>query len=166
MEIHQNEHQQEDEKFLLFFAKEAEQQPPCFYVGTHESLVTDRQKAMEWILKVSAINRFTTLTAVLSINYLDRLLSTFQLQRGKPWMVQLLAITCPSLVTKVEEIQHVPLLQVDTKYVFEAKTICRKELLVLSTLKWKMHLVTPLSFLDRIIRRLGSKTHLHCEFLK
>lgn len=55
--------------------------------------------------------------------------------------------------------------QVDTKYVFEAKTIQRMELLVLSTLQWKMHPVTPLSFLDHIIRRLGLKTHLHWEFL-
>lgn len=54
----------------------------------------------------------------------------------------------------------------DTKYVFEAKTIQRMELLVLSTLKWKMHPVTPLSFLDHIIRRLGLRTHLHWEFLR
>ncbi|KAA3474035.1 cyclin-D3-3 [Gossypium australe] len=53
-----------------------------------------------------------------------------------------------------------------TKYVFEAKTIQRMELLVLLTLKWKMHPITPLSFLDHIIRRLGLKTHLHREFLK
>ncbi|KAJ0089654.1 hypothetical protein Patl1_14750 [Pistacia atlantica] len=39
------------------------------------------------------------------------------------------------------------------------------ELLLLSALKWKMHLVTPLSFLDHIIRRLGLKNNLHWEFL-
>ncbi|KAF7813283.1 cyclin-D3-1 [Senna tora] len=50
------------------------------------------------------------------------------------------------------------------KYEFEAKTIHR--VLVLSTFKWKMHPVTPLSFLDHIIRRLGLKSHLHWEFLK
>ncbi|KAJ0091148.1 hypothetical protein Patl1_14745 [Pistacia atlantica] len=33
-------------------------------------------------------------------------------------------------------------------------------------LKWKMHLVTPLSFLDHIIRRLGLKNNLHWEFLR
>ncbi|KAG8490775.1 hypothetical protein CXB51_013953 [Gossypium anomalum] len=159
MAIHQNEQQQEDEEFLLFFAKETEQQPPCFYVGTHESLATGRREVVEWMLKVSAINKFTTLTAVLSTNYLDSF-------KEKPWMVQLLAITCLSLAAKVEETQHVPLLQVDTNYVFEAKTIRGMELLVLSTLKWKMYPVTPFSSLDRIIRRLGSKTHLQCEFLK
>jgi hypothetical protein len=40
------------------------------------------------------------------------------------------------------------------------------ELLVLSTLQWKMHPVTPLSFLEHITRRLGMKTHLHWEFLR
>ena len=48
---------------------------------------------------------------------------------------------------------------------FEAKTIQRMELLVLSTLKWRMHPVTPISFFNHMIRRLGLKTHLHWEFL-
>lgn len=54
----------------------------------------------------------------------------------------------------------------DAKYVFEAKTIQRMELLVLSTLQWRMHLVTPHSFLDHIVKRLGLKTNLHLEFLR
>lgn len=54
----------------------------------------------------------------------------------------------------------------DAKYVFEAKTIQRMELLVLSTLQWRMHLVTPYSFLDHIARRLGFKTNLHLEFFR
>ena len=51
-------------------------------------------------------------------------------------------------------------------YVFEAKTIQRMEIMVLSTLRWKMNPVTPLSFLDYITRRLGLKNHLCWEFLK
>jgi cyclin D3 len=54
----------------------------------------------------------------------------------------------------------------DSKYVFEAKTIQRMEILVLSTLKWKMNPITPISFLDYIIRRLGLKDYLCLEFLK
>ncbi|KAF6147082.1 hypothetical protein GIB67_036801, partial [Kingdonia uniflora] len=83
-------------------------------------------------------------------------------------MTQLVVVACLSLAAKVEETQ-VPLLldlQVEeTKYVFEAKTIQRMELFVLSKLHWKMNLVTPLSFVDHIIRRLGLKTHHHWEFL-
>ena len=46
---------------------------------------------------------------------------------------------------------------------FEAKTIQRMELLVLSTLKWRMHPVTPISFFEHIVRRLGLKSRLHWE---
>lgn len=49
---------------------------------------------------------------------------------------------------------------------FEAKTIKRMEILVLSTLGWKMNPPTPLSFLDYITRRLGLKDHLCWEFLR
>ncbi|KAF3774196.1 hypothetical protein EJ110_NYTH53712 [Nymphaea thermarum] len=38
------------------------------------------------------------------------------------------------------------------------------ELLILSSLEWKMHPATPLSFIDHIIRRLGMRTHQHWEF--
>ncbi|MFQ6654119.1 hypothetical protein Gotur_025219 [Gossypium turneri] len=95
-------------------------------------------------------------------------------------MIHHVAITCLSLAAKVEE-THVPLLldlyiwkhndmfcfyRLKGQNMFEAKTIQRMELLVLLTLKWKMHPITPLSFLDHIIRRLGLQTHLHREFLK
>lgn len=53
-----------------------------------------------------------------------------------------------------------------SKYVFEAKTIQKMEILILSTLEWKMNPVTPLSFLDYITRRLGLKSYLSSEFLK
>ncbi|KAJ0077259.1 hypothetical protein Patl1_35478 [Pistacia atlantica] len=102
-------------------------------------------------------------------SFFSSFLCGFHFQRDKPWMIQLLAVTCLSLAAKVEETQ-VPLLldlQVEeARYVFEAKAIQRMELLVLSALKWKMHLVTPLSFLDHIIRRLGLKNNLHWEFLR
>ncbi|KAK6241099.1 hypothetical protein SCA6_006488 [Theobroma cacao] len=162
----------EDGELLSLFSKEKQQQAAYLNpnnVETDEPLAVARREAVEWMLKVNAYYGFTTLTAVLSINYLDRFLSRFHFQRDKPWMIHLVAVTCLSLAAKVEETQ-VPLLldlQVEeTKYLFEAKNIQRMELLVLSTLKWKMHPVTPLSFLDHIIRRLGLKTHLHWEFLR
>jgi cyclin D1/2/4, plant len=39
--------------------------------------------------------------------------------------------------------------------VFEAKTIRRMELLVLSTLNWRMQAVTPFSYLDYFLRKLN-----------
>lgn len=52
----------------------------------------------------------------------------------------------------------------DARYVFEAKTVQRMELLVLSTLGWGMHPVTPLSFVHYIARRLGAKRGAQWEF--
>lgn len=37
---------------------------------------------------------------------------------------------------------------------------------MLSGLKWRMSPVTPISFLDHIIRRLGLKSYAHWEFLR
>ncbi|KAJ7944466.1 Cyclin-d3-2-like protein [Quillaja saponaria] len=53
----------------------------------------------------------------------------------------------------------------ESNYLFEAKTIQRMELLVLSTLNWRMNPVTPISFFEHIVRRLGLRTRLHWEFL-
>lgn len=162
-----------DEELNTLFSKEKIQQETYYddlkNVMNFDSLTQPRCEAVEWMLKVNAHYGFSALTATLAVNYLDRFLLSFHFQKEKPWMIQLVAVTCISLAAKVEETQ-VPLLldlQVqDTKYVFEAKTIQRMELLILSTLKWKMHPVTTHSFLDHIIRRLGLKTNLHWEFLR
>ncbi|KAK6924013.1 Cyclin, C-terminal domain [Dillenia turbinata] len=147
-------------------------------ICSNGSLIVARKEAVEWILRVDAHYAFSALTTVLAVNYFDRFLSNLQFQKDKPWMIQLTAVACLSLAAKVEE-TYVPLLldlQVrvlfcnlcvgDCKYLFEAKTIQRMELLVLSTLKWKMHPVTPLSYFEHIVRRIGLKTHLHWEFLR
>ncbi|XP_057963687.1 cyclin-D3-1 [Malania oleifera] len=165
----------EDEELVTLFAKEQQQKPQTHLINatidaeTDSALSIARHEAVLWALKVNAHYGFSALTAILAINYLDRFLSSLHFQRDKPWMIQLAAVTCLSLAAKVEETQ-VPFLldfQVEeTKYVFEAKTIQRMELLVLSTLQWKMNPVTPLSFLDHIIRRLGLKHHIHWEFLR
>ncbi|CAN0846363.1 CYCD3-1 [Linum grandiflorum] len=155
----------DDDELHSLFAKEETLSSVVVVDGI---VASARRRAVEWMVKVNARYGFSNLTAVLAINYLDRFLSTPCYQKEKPWMIQLVAVTCLSLAAKVEE-THVPLLldlQVeDTKYVFEAKTIQRMELLVLSALGWKMHPVTPISFVDHIVRRLGLKSNVHWEFL-
>ncbi|KAJ4835110.1 hypothetical protein Tsubulata_020162 [Turnera subulata] len=162
----------EDDELVSLFSKEQDQAALLSNVNnvkTDHVLSMARQEAVEWMLKVNAHHGFSVLTSILGIHYLDMFLTSSRYQRDKPWMIQLVAVTCLSLAAKVEE-TDVPLLldlQVeDAKYVFEAKTIQRMELLVLSTLKWKMHPVTPLSFLDHIIRRLGLKNQVHWEFFR
>ncbi|KAI4366469.1 hypothetical protein MLD38_022343 [Melastoma candidum] len=126
-----------------------------------------RNDAVEWIMKVHAFYSFSAATAVLAVDYLDRfLLSCYGTLEGeKPWMTQLTAVACLSLAAKVEE-TRVPLLldlQVeDSSYVFEARTIQRMEVVVLSSLRWRMNPVTPLSFVDFAMRRFGFKDCRQC----
>ncbi|CAL5372862.1 unnamed protein product [Camellia sinensis] len=159
----------EDDELVSLISKEKE----TLLVGKSDlnsdgSLMVSRREAIEWMLRVIVHYGFTAMTTVLAVNYFDRFISSLFFQRDKPWMGQLTAVACLSLAAKVEETQ-VPLLldlQVEeSKYVFEAKTIQRMELLVLSTLAWKMKPVTPLSFIEHIVRRIGLKTRLNLEFL-
>ncbi|GMH04001.1 hypothetical protein Nepgr_005840 [Nepenthes gracilis] len=160
----------EDHELSTLLSKEEENRlHEILLTNANPSLAEARCEAVEWMLRVHAHYSFSVPTAVLAVNYFDRFLFRFQFQREKPWMTQLAAVACLSLAAKVEE-THVPLvldLQVEeTKFVFEAKTIRRMEILVLSTLEWKMNPVTPHSFLDYITRRLGLKDHLCWEFLR
>ncbi|XP_044491903.1 cyclin-D3-3-like [Mangifera indica] len=158
----------EDSELSYLISKENETRAHCSDFNYDGFLVCVREEAMDWIFKVKAFFGFKALTAVLAVNYFDRFVSSFKFQRDAPWMGQLTAVTCLSLAAKVEETQ-VPLLldlQVEeSKYVFEAKTIQKMEILVLSTLDWRMNPVTPISFFDFIVRRLGLKTHLRWGFM-
>ncbi|KAI5054741.1 hypothetical protein GOP47_0029886 [Adiantum capillus-veneris] len=127
---------------------------PCAdYVEKYETKLLDagsRQKAISWLFKVRAFYNFGPLTAALSINYLDRFLSRCQFPMGKSWMIQLLSVACLSLAAKMEEVD-VPILlelQVAPDCLFKPETIQRMELLVLSTLEWRVSSVTPFSYVD------------------
>ncbi|XP_028764149.1 cyclin-D3-3 [Neltuma alba] len=158
----------EDAELVSLISKEGETHLNLDSLIADEPLQKAREDAVRWISKVCAHYGFSTLTTVLSVNYFDRFVMSLTFQKDKPWMTQLAAVACLALAAKVEEIR-VPLLldlQVEqSKYLFEAKTIQRMELLVLSTLNWRMNPVTPISFFELIVRMLGLKSRLHWEFL-
>uniref|UniRef100_A0A7N0UKQ4 Uncharacterized protein n=1 Tax=Kalanchoe fedtschenkoi TaxID=63787 RepID=A0A7N0UKQ4_KALFE len=108
--------------------------------------------------QVHAHYEFGPLSLYLSVNYLDRFLSAYEFPEGRAWMMQLLAVACVSIAAKMEETE-IPLTQdfqvAESKFVFEARTIQRMELLVLSTLRWRMEAVTPFSFADTFLYRLN-----------
>uniref|UniRef100_A0A0E0K5G8 Uncharacterized protein n=1 Tax=Oryza punctata TaxID=4537 RepID=A0A0E0K5G8_ORYPU len=117
-----------------------------------------RKDALDWIWEVIEHYNFAPLTAVLSVNFLDRYLSEIEIPEGKAWMAQLLAVACLSLAAKMEE-TFVPLLldlQVpEGKPMFEARNIKRMELQVLSTLKWRLQAVTACSFIDYFLNKFS-----------
>ncbi|CAL9753182.1 unnamed protein product, partial [Musa acuminata subsp. burmannicoides] len=152
---------QSDECLAFLVERETAHMPREDYAERLRSGSLDlsiRRDAIDWILKVHAHYNLGPLSAYLSVNYLDRFLSTYELPEGKGWMTQLLSVACLSLAAKMEE-TDVPLcldLQVgEAKYVFEARTIRRMELLVLSTLKWRMQAVTPFSFIDFFLNKFS-----------
>eukprot|EP00250_Pteridium_aquilinum_P028292 c3690_g1_i1 orf=269-1381(-) len=121
---------------------------------------SSRKKAVSWLLKMGEFFKFTAYTSSLSINYLDRFLSLHHLPTGNAWTLQLLSVACLSLAAKMEEIEAPVLLdlQVGADLVFEPRTVQRMELLVLSTLGWRMSSVTPISYTNYFINRLDLAT--------
>ncbi|KAI6704764.1 hypothetical protein NL676_007726 [Syzygium grande] len=130
------------------------------HLQEHSALDGARREAIKWMHRVCLRYAFSCFTEILSVDYYDRFLANIWFVEMKPWMVQLVAVACLSLAAKVNEINVSTLsaLQVEgPSYMFEPKTVQRMELLVLSTLEWRMNPVTPFSFLDHIIGRL----HFH-----
>ncbi|KAJ6337609.1 hypothetical protein OIU76_007315 [Salix suchowensis] len=153
---------QSDECLVLMVEKECQHLPSGDYLKRLRNGDLDmgaRKEAVDWIAKVHAHFGFGPLCAYLSINYLDRFLSAYELPKGKAWMMQLLAVACLSIAAKMEE-TDVPLsldLQVgESSFVFEARTIQRMELLVLTTLGWRMQAITPFTFIDYFLSKINN----------
>lgn len=135
-----------------------------------------REAAVGWASRAAARLGFSALTSALSAAYLDRcFLPGGALRLGdQPWMSRLAAVACVALAAKVEE-TRVPLL-LDLQLcaaassdadaadadVFEAKTVRRMELLVLSALGWRMHPVTPFSYLQPVLADAAMRLR-NCE---
>ncbi|KAK1417560.1 hypothetical protein QVD17_26689 [Tagetes erecta] len=130
--------------------------------------LTHRQDSINWILNAHSHYQFHPITAILSVNYFDRFLSTTtSLEWNKRWKFQLLSVACLSLAVKMEEAE-VPLLldlQVaEPRFVFEPKSIQRMELWVMKKLNWRLRSITPFDFLHYFIFKLpqSSSFNHHC----
>ncbi|KAH9323521.1 hypothetical protein KI387_018160 [Taxus chinensis] len=146
----------DDESLSVLVQKESDCMPRQDYLERFRNRTLDlqaRTEAVNWILKVHCFYNFGSLTGYLAVNYLDRFLSMYKLPQGtcKAWMFQLVSVACLSLAAKMAD-THVPLLldlqREDARFIFDAHTIQRMELLILSTLQWRMRSVTPFSFVD------------------
>uniref|UniRef100_A0A1J3IPA9 Cyclin-D4-1 n=1 Tax=Noccaea caerulescens TaxID=107243 RepID=A0A1J3IPA9_NOCCA len=142
--------------------KEKQHLPRDDYISRLRSgdldLNVKRREALNWIWKACEEHQFGPLCICLSMNYLDRFLSVYDLPSDKLWTLQLLAVACLSLAAKTEETE-VPMLidlQVgDPQFVFEAKSIQRMELLVLNKLKWRLRAITPCSYIRYFLRKMS-----------
>ncbi|XP_050388103.1 cyclin-D5-1 isoform X2 [Argentina anserina] len=113
-----------------------------------------RLDSIDWIFNASAEFGFRLQTAYLSIAYYDRFLSKRSIDDGQLWAFRLLSVACLSLAAKMEEIKVPSLSEFQVQdYDFESRTIQRMELLVLSTLEWKLGLITPFPYLHNFINK-------------
>ncbi|GMJ08048.1 cyclin d5;1 [Hibiscus trionum] len=146
----------DDEYIESLFQREtsATSSSDCPFTDRENWLQCARLNAIEWIFNTRTLFGFQIHTAYLSVIYLDRFLSKKSIDDGKLWAIQLLSAACLSIAAKMEE-RRVPILsEFPTRdYQFENKTIQRMELLVLSTLEWKMSSVTPFVYLSYFIHK-------------
>ncbi|KAA8531554.1 hypothetical protein F0562_006263 [Nyssa sinensis] len=151
----------DDESFIVdLFDLELEHMPEYEFVrqlGNFHEVVTARYDSIIWMFKVHAYYNFRPRTAYLSVNYLDRFLSSNALPQGERWPWQLLSVACLSLAAKMEE-TRVPLLLdlqvLEPKFIFKPKTVQRMELLVMASLKWRLRVITPFDFVDHFTAKL------------
>ncbi|CAN6300660.1 unnamed protein product [Urochloa humidicola] len=126
-----------------------------------------RIAAIDWINKAQAHHNFGPLCFYLSVNYLDRFLSTNEPPTDRPWMQQLLSVACLAIAAKMEEtvIPRCTDFQVcSEKYKFGAEAIKNVELFVLSSLNWRMQAVTPFSYINYFVDKFAKGKPLSCGF--
>ncbi|KAM5576781.1 cyclin-D5-1 [Rosa sericea] len=111
-----------------------------------------RLDSIDWIFNARAEFGFRLQTAYLSITYYDLFLSKRSIDDGKLWAFRLLSVACLSLAAKMEEIKVPSLSEFQVQdYDFEGRTIQRMELMVLSTLEWKLGSITPFAYLHNFV---------------
>ncbi|XP_019177181.1 PREDICTED: cyclin-D4-2-like [Ipomoea nil] len=150
-----------EESFAMMVERETQHSPQADYLRKLTSvdlLLSMRIEAFDWIWKVHSHFGFGVLSFCLSIMYLDRFLSVYELNGGQTWTVQVLALGCLSLAIKMEEI-YIPwameLKVVEPKVFLEGESIQIMELHVMSTLKWRMHSCTPCTFIDYFLKKFN-----------
>ncbi|KAL1190425.1 Cyclin-D5-1 [Cardamine amara subsp. amara] len=116
--------------------------------------------AIDWILTTRTRFGFQHQTAYIAISYLDLFLKRrfIGLQRDESsWAIRLLSVACLSLAAKMEE-RIVPGLSQypqDHDFVFKPHVILKTELMILSTLDWKMNLITPFHYFNYFIAKIS-----------
>nr|XP_043608598.1 cyclin-D5-1-like isoform X2 [Erigeron canadensis] len=126
------------------------------YSNVEDWIKVARSQAIQWIINARSFLQLSVRTAYLSITYIDRFLSKGLVIKDKHWAVRLLSVACLSLATKMEERMRRPLSAFVTGEDddFEITSIHRMELLVLNSMDWKMHSVTPFHFIHYFISYL------------
>lgn len=87
------------------------------------------------------VDRFT---AYLAVSYIDRFLSKQVVLENKPWIIHILVIASLSLAAKMRNIIN-PITFNEGGW---SQSIHRMEILILTTLQWRLRSITPYAFLQ------------------
>ncbi|XP_057960601.1 putative cyclin-D6-1 [Malania oleifera] len=144
---HFEEHQ--PDTIPALFATESDHMP----FGAHDFFLSHRPQAISLILQVQFSCNLDPCISYLALTYVDRFISKQEiLLEDKPWILKLLVISSLSLAAKMKNTNlSLSDFQREEGLIFDTQTIQRTELLILSTLNWRMRSITPFSFLSFFI---------------
>ncbi|GAU34397.1 hypothetical protein TSUD_217370 [Trifolium subterraneum] len=152
-----------DESLKDLVAKECHHLPASDYVNRlkyGDLDLQERMEAVDWIEKVGVHFGFGPLCLYLAISFMDRFLSVVEMLTERTWSFQLLAVGCLYLAAKIDETvvpRTVDMQMKEKKYLFDNKTMLKMELMVLSTLKWRMLGITPFSYIDYFLNKVNGE---------
>ncbi|KAI5435553.1 cyclin-D4-2 [Lathyrus oleraceus] len=151
-----------DESLEALVEKECLHMPASDYVSRLKIGDLDlegRMEAIEWIQKVGMHFGFGPLCVYLAVNFMDRFLAAVDMLKDKIWSIQLLAVASLYLAAKIDETvvpRSLDMKMNEEKYLFDNKTILKMELMILTTLNWRMQSITPFSFIDYFLNKLSN----------
>ncbi|WCJ42992.1 Cyclin D6 1 [Euphorbia peplus] len=134
------------------FASESDHMPSTTFFQSSHFYSSFRQEALSLVLQAQYSCNLGGVVGYLAVNYMDRFISSQEIQSEKPWILRLLVISCLSLAAKMKN-THFSLshFQGEESFIFDTESINRMELLVLDALDWRMRSITPFSFLPFFI---------------
>lgn len=163
------EEEEEEEELSIagLLSRQEQFRPGEGYVGELQSkpeLWQARPLATRWMVKAHFAFNFSPVTVALAVNYLDRYLAKSLSLSWKPWMIELVSVACLSLAAKMEEVEVPAILDLQAceglEHAFEAKTVQRMEMNVLSALHWRLNSVTAFSLVEKAINHFQLRHHI------
>ncbi|KAF5728633.1 putative cyclin d [Tripterygium wilfordii] len=140
------------------FSSESDHLPSLVVSQTSDFHICFRREAISLALRAQYSCDLDPLITYLAVNYIDRFMSKKEIQQGKPWVLNLLVISCLSLAAKIKNTDFSASdFQREQVFIFDRQTINRMELLILNALGWRMRSITPFSFLCFFISLMEPK---------
>jgi cyclin B len=130
---------------------------------TKQEVISDKMRSIlvDWLVEVHLKFKLTADSLLLTVQLLDRFLAAKSVQRSQ---LQLVGVTCLLLAAKYVEV-YAPEVRdfVNiTDRAYTRREIMDMEVQVLTVLKFRLQLPSPLVFLKRFARLLGADAQLEC----